>query len=185
MREIDYVPETWFVVDVESDGPCPGLYSMVSFAAVRLDRALTTTFLGVCAPLHGASYTEEALAVSGTTREQHLRNPPAGFAIRHFYNWVIELCQPGTKAVFVSDNLAFDWQFINYYFHRFANTNPFGHTGRRIGDLWSGLRKETSSSGWKMLRKRELTHHPLDDARNNAEALITLADAYGLYLPGL
>jgi hypothetical protein len=74
--------------------------------------------------------------------------------------------------VFVSDNLAFDWQFINYYFHRFLGRNPFGFSGRRIGDLYAGLVKDASkATEWKKFRRTEHTHNPVDDARGNAEAL--------------
>jgi len=42
-----------FVVDVEADGPCPGLYSMVSFGVVRVQEDLekTPTFFGQTAPI--------------------------------------------------------------------------------------------------------------------------------------
>ena len=30
---------SYFFVDVEADGPCPGLYSMVSFGAVKFDES--------------------------------------------------------------------------------------------------------------------------------------------------
>jgi hypothetical protein len=31
---------TWFMVDIKSDGPCPGLYRMVSFGAVTLSTSV-------------------------------------------------------------------------------------------------------------------------------------------------
>src|SRR5207253_7684492 len=67
---------------------------------------------------------------------------------------------------------AFDWQFINYYFHRFVGHNPFGFSGRRIGDLYAGLVKDASkATEWKKYRVTAHTHNPVDDARGNAEAL--------------
>jgi len=76
------------------------------------------------------------------------------------------------RPIFVSDNLAFDWQFINYYFHRFLGRNPFGFSGRRIGDLYTGLVKDASkATEWKKYRITAHTHNPVDDARGNAEAL--------------
>jgi len=75
-------------------------------------------------------------------------------------------------AVFVSDNLAFDWQFINYYFHRFLGRNPFGFSGRRIGDLYAGLVRDAfKGTEWKKYRVTQHMHNPVDDARGNAEAL--------------
>lgn len=76
------------------------------------------------------------------------------------------------RYVFVSDNPAYDWQFINYYFHLFLGRNPFGHSARRIGDFYAGL---TGSWGntqrWKELRVTPHDHNPVHDARGNAEAL--------------
>ena len=36
----------------------------------------------------------------------------------------------------MSDNPAYDWQWIAGMFDRAAMDNPFGHSGRRIGDFW-------------------------------------------------
>ena len=72
----------------------------------------------------------------------------------------------------ISDNPAYDWQFINYYFHRFLGRTPFGFSGRRIGDLYAGLVKDASkATEWKKYRVTAHTHNPADDARGNAEAL--------------
>ena len=38
---------TWIMVDVEADGPCPGLYSMVSFGAVVVEPKLERSFYGM------------------------------------------------------------------------------------------------------------------------------------------
>jgi len=87
-----------------------------------------------------------------------------------FAAWLEE--QSKGRPVFVSDNVAFDWQFINYYFHRFLGRNPFGFSGRRIGDLYAGLMKDAyKATEWKKFRVTEHTHNPVDDARGNAEAL--------------
>ena len=40
-----------FVVDVETDGPIPGDYSMISFGVVLLDEKLETTFYGQLKPI--------------------------------------------------------------------------------------------------------------------------------------
>jgi hypothetical protein len=53
----------------------------------------------------------------------------------------------------MAGNVAFDWQFINYYFHRFLGRNPFGFSGRRIGDLYAGMVKDASkATEWKKYR---------------------------------
>lgn len=173
-----------FVVDVESDGPCPGLYSMVSFGAVRLDRALKTTFRGRTAPLDGAGYDPEALAVSGTTREQHLGYESPGAVMCQFQDWLA--AHSDGWPVLISDNPAFDWQFVNYYFWRFCGKNPMGFSARRIGDLYAGLVRDAGkSSEWKQWRRTAHTHDPIDDAMGNAEALLVMVDTMGLKIRGL
>ena len=48
--------------------------------------------------------------------------------------------------------------------------NPFGHSGRRIGDFWAGLTGTGATQGWKRLRKTAHDHNPVNDAMGNAEA---------------
>ena len=170
-----------FVVDVEADGPAPGLYSMVSFGAVKVDDALETTFYGQVSPI-ADDWIPEALAVSGITRNDHLLYPSPEKTLGAFAAWLTQHSKG--RPVFVSDNLAFDWQFINYYLHKFTHANPFGFSGRRIGDLYCGLVKDMGAgSVWKRLRRTPHTHNPVDDAKGNAEALVALAKEHGLRLP--
>src|SRR5262249_59978911 len=85
------------------------------------------------------------------------------------------------RPMFVSDNNGFDWQFVNWYFHHYTGTNPFGHSSTNLGSLYKGLVRDASQN-FKHLRKTKHTHHPVDDARGNAEALLHMRDAMGLKL---
>ncbi len=64
--------------------------------------------------------------------------------------WVFVDCEArGTSPVhgvlvFVSDNPAYDWQWIAGMFDRAGLDNPFGHSGRRISDFWAGLNGDWS-----------------------------------------
>lgn len=62
---------SYIVVDVESDGPVPHLFSMVCFAAVVVDPSLSRTFYGKTKPI-SENYNKEALAISGFSRADHL-----------------------------------------------------------------------------------------------------------------
>jgi len=163
--------KNWIVVDVESDGPIPGLYSMVSFGAV-LVTDMNKTFYGQTSPI-SKLWLPNALAVSGHTRAEHesFANPEK--TMQQFADWIKSIVTEGERPIFVSDNLAFDWQWINWYFHSYLSHNPFGYSGRRIGDIWSGMMmKCNKSTDWKRFRQRKHTHHPVDDAIGNAEALL-------------
>jgi hypothetical protein len=93
-----------------------------------------------------------------------------------FKDWI--LANSVGRPVFISDNLAYDWQWINWYFHTYTEGNPFGFSGRRIGDIYCGMMKNMSLNGdWKRkLRKTRHTHNPVDDAMGNAEALLSMQD---------
>ena len=160
---------SYIIVDVEADGPIPAEFSMVSFGAVVFDDRLDRTFYGKTRPISDR-FVPEALAVSGFTREQHLGFDDPKAVMENFAAWLGQ--QSKGRPVFVSDNVAFDWQFINYYFHRFLERNPFRFSGRRIGDLYAGLVKDASrATEWKKYRVTAHTHNPVDDAQGNAEAL--------------
>lgn len=161
----------WFVVDVESDGPIPNKYSMVSFGAVAVTPALDRTFYGKTRPVSD-EWVPEALAISGISREEHLTFDDPKGVMEKFENWIQTQNRDG-RPILVSDNIAYDWQFINYYFHYYLGRNPFGFSGRRIGDMYCGMMKD-SRARWKHLRQTSHTHHPVDDARGNAEAILAM-----------
>ena len=77
--------------------------------------------------------------------------------------------------MFISDNNGFDWQFINWYFHHFTGGNPFGHSSTNLGSLYKGMQRDMAVN-FKHLRKTRHTHHPVDDARGNAEALLAMME---------
>jgi DNA polymerase III epsilon subunit-like protein len=157
-----------FSFDVEADGPAPGLYSMVSIGIVRLDD-LSQTFYATLKPI-SEKWIPEALAVSKFSREQCLGFEDPQKVMQDLDAWVSSQCSG--RAVMWSDNPGFDWQFLNYYCHRYLGKNPFGHSCRRIGDFFAGLQGDpTQSQGWKKLRGERHTHNALDDARGNARAI--------------
>jgi len=158
-------------VDIEADGPVPGLYSMVSFGAVAIQPGLHNTFYREVAPISD-NWQPDALKVSGFTREQTLRFSHPVIVMTEFEAW-LKTMKP--SYIFIADNPGFDFAFINYYFHRFLERNPFGWSARRIGDLWCGMKMDTRST-WKHLRTTKHSHNALDDALGNAEAILKMQE---------
>jgi hypothetical protein len=158
------------MVDIEADGPIPGDYSMISFAAVVVEPALDRTFAARLAPISDA-WVPEALAVSGHTRADTLAFPAAAGEMARFATWLATL---RARPIFVADNNGFDWMFVCWYFHHFTGGNPFGHSSQNLGSLYKGLVRDARAS-FKHLRRTAHTHDPLDDARGNAEAMLQLA----------
>lgn len=149
---------------------------MISFGAVLVGDTLDTTFYGKLKPI-STNYIPEALAVSGHTREETLQFDDPRSVMLDFAGWLRGKCRD--RPVFISDNNGFDWMFICWYFHHFTGSNPFGFSSQNLGSLYKGLVKDTFQN-FKHLRKTKHTHHPVDDARGNAEALLTLKKEYGL-----
>ncbi len=167
---------TIIMVDVESDGPIPGDYSMISFGAVVVDQGLDKTFYGQLKPI-SEKWMPEALAVSGFNREETLEFDDPKMVMEKFSKWLNENCK--TRPLFFSDNNGFDWQFINWYFIHFLENNPFGFSSTNLGSLYKGLVKDTFKN-FKHLRKTKHTHNPVDDAMGNAEALLHMKNEMGL-----
>lgn len=119
----------YIMVDVESDGPIPGDYSMISFGAILVNDALDQTFYGQLKPISD-KFIPEALAVSGFSREETLAfNEPAQ-VMSDLKSWIEKVCTD--RPIFISDNNGFDWMFVCWYFHHFIGVNPFGHSSQTL-----------------------------------------------------
>ena len=164
---------TWFMTDVEADGPCPGIYSMVSVGCVIVEPGLHRTFYAKIRPISD-EWVPEALAISGHSREECMSFDRPEEAMARFKKWV-ESNTGSRRAQFIADNNGFDWQFVNYYFHRYCKENPFGFSSQNLGSLYKGMEKTVFKS-FKHLRRTKHTHHPVDDAKGNAEALLTMKE---------
>lgn len=161
-----------FVVDVESDGGLLGTHSMVCFGVVKVTPELDTTFYGKTRPISDI-YVESALAVSGFSREEHLGFDDPAKVMADFDKWLYENTK--SRPILISDNNGYDASWINWYFLTYLGKNPFGWSSRRIGDLYCGMVKDMWA-GWKKLRTTKHTHHPVDDAMGNAEALLKMKE---------
>lgn len=166
----------YVMVDIESDGPIPGDYSMICFGAVIVESSLSRTFCGRLKPI-SEKFVPDALAVSGYSRTETLEFDDPADVMRSFRDWLNLNCKG--RCLFISDNNGFDWQFINWYFHHFTGANPFGFSSTNLGSLYKGLVRDTFVN-FKHLRKTQHTHHPVDDAMGNAEALLTMKETMGL-----
>lgn len=160
----------WIMVDIESDGPIPGDYSMISFGAVIVDEHLDKTFYGQLKPISD-QFIPEALSVSGHTREDTLAFDAPAKVMQDFKDWIEAHVKD--RALFISDNNGFDWMFICWYFHHFLGCNPFGFSSQNLGSMYKGLVKDTFKN-FKQLRGTAHTHHPVDDAMGNAQALLLM-----------
>ena len=155
------------IVDVESNGPIVSRDQMTSFGAVVLNNELNNTFY---ARLECTKTGYKETVDYSAKIEQPIE------AMTRFDNWLQQFKKhDNNNFVFVSDNPCFDWQFINYYFLTTIGRNPFGFSGRRIGDIWSGLKNDINDHhNWRQFVKTPHDHNPTNDAIGHAEALLQI-----------
>lgn len=156
------------VYDVESTGQYPGKYAMVQLGIVDLNG---NEFYGEFRPENYHSFDPGAMKAIDLTIDEVMRYAEASSTMDELLSWIQDTYK-GDRVVTWSDNPAFDWQFVNHYFHEYLHNNPFGFSSRRIGDFYAGLQGDVrKATAWKKLRRTKHTHNALDDARGNAEAL--------------
>ncbi len=175
--------ERYISVDVETAGPLPRQYSMLSIGAVTVFEPVKSIYLEL-QPVND-NFTEEAMRISGLSLDELKRRglPPAE-AMTRFSDWVAEITPPGHEPVFVAFNAPFDWMFVNDYFHNYLGRNPFGHKALDVKAFYMGLTgscwHETSMKAVtrRYFGTRDLTHHALQDAIDQAEIFrLMLAEA--------
>lgn len=156
--------------DVEASGPSPLTADIVSVGCVVVDGRFDRTFYGEAYP-ENPGYDLGAYKAIGITREAHEGYPQSQVELAlRLKQWAVGL-GPG-RHVLVSDNPAFDWQWVSAIFARAVIINPFGFSARRIGDYAAGVSGDwRNTQTWKKLRVTKHTHNALDDAKGNAEAL--------------
>lgn len=156
--------EHYVFVDCEASGPCPGKGELTEFGAVHYVSRET---------FHGVLFESEPSAANPALSVLTGKSYDPVPILTELEAWLKRLT--GEYCIFVSDNPAFDFQWINYVFHHTLGRNPFGHSARRIGDFYAGLIGDfTRTQGWKRLRTTPHDHDPVHDAMGNAEALARL-----------
>jgi ribonuclease T len=166
--------DVYISVDVETAGPTPDRYAMLSIGACTMQEPRQTFYVEL-QPDRGEA-RPEALAVSGLELQQlRERGETPAEAMAHFAAWVDSVTPAGGRPVFVAFNAPFDWSFVNCYFHRYLDRNPFGHAALDIKALYMGANgvpwSETAMRhvAARYLDDRVLTHHALQDALDQAD----------------
>ena len=190
--------DVYFSADVETDGPIPGPYSMLSFALVF---AGTFDGLKFCRPssYEKVFYAElkqisddfeiEALEINGLDRDK-LRtagqSPEVAMTAAH--SWVKESAG-GSRPVLVAYPLSFDWAWLYWYFMRYSDAgSPFGHS--QCFDLKTAFAVKAhvplSEAGRSRVPERlrpthPHSHHAVDDAVEQAEIFANIFEWGGSF----
>ena len=166
--------ETYISVDVETAGPNPGQYAMLSIGACTVTEPFETFYVEI--QPDKKAFSPEALGVSGLSmenlREQGL---PPEQAMQQFTDWVVNITPPDHRPIFVAFNAAFDWMFVNDYFHRYLGHNPFGHSALDMKAFYMGMTGVAwAETGFEKVTEyfgiqHPLTHNALQDALDQAK----------------
>ena len=160
-------------VDVETSGPNPSQYSLLSIGACTIFEPITTFYVKL-KPV-SERYQESAMMINRLSFERLKENgEPPEKAMAKFDAWVHDVVPHGKQAVFVAFNAPFDWMFVADYFYRYLGRNPFGYKALDIKALYMGLKgvpwRQTSMKQLSeiYLGNNHLTHHALQDALDQA-----------------
>jgi DNA polymerase III epsilon subunit-like protein len=177
-------------VDIETAGPNPNDYSLLSIGACLVDDP-RRTFYAELQPV-SAKFVPSALAVCRLSLDVLAKTgvPPAQ-AMARFEHWLGSEVSRNLKPVFVAFNAVFDWMFVNDYFHRYLGRNPFGHSALDMKSLYMGVTGVPwTRTGMRHLIEhyqfdRSLTHHALQDALDQADLFRLILAQYRQQTPAL
>ena len=165
--------EIYVSTDVETDGPIPGPYSMLSFgsAAYQSDKSLVSTFSANLETLPGATGDPRTMEWWKSQPDawkacrENLQSPE--LAMKEYVAWLKNL--PG-RPVFVAYPAGFDFTFIYWYLIRFTGESPFSYSAldiktyamAKMGSQYRESVKRNMPKGW--FDRLPHTHKALDDA---------------------
>lgn len=182
--------EMYFSVDVESNGPVPGLFSMLSIGVTALHPETLEEvghFYQKLKPLPDAFSDDDTMKwwkgfpemYAEATRDP--RDPHD--VMRALEDWVGDTVngfgadrESRPIPLFVAYPVAFDFGHYNYYAWRFTGRSVFGFVGLDMASVamghngrpYDGQTKKNWPAEWIMPEDRVAIHHALLDARQQA-----------------
>ncbi len=181
--------EIYFSIDIEADGPIPGAYSMLSFAAVAfevLDNQYyqIDTFSANLERLDDAKQHPDTMTfwaqnnmAYDTTR---INTVSAKVAMPLFATWVAK-CKAKNKPIFVGYPAVYDFKWIDWYLYMFVGNNIFGFSALDMKSYANALlkHKHFSSTAKKTMPRDWFsdlphTHVALDDALEQAHLFFSM-----------
>jgi hypothetical protein len=188
--------DAYFSADVETDGPIPGPYSMLSFAIVyagsfdgqRFERPKNyqTYFYKELKPISN-KFQAEALKVNGLDRGRLLKSGGAPDQVMAEAARWVKMISGEANPVLVAYPLSFDWSWLYWYFIRFSSEgSPFGYS--RCFDIKTALSVKARIPICRAGRARldpslgsnlAHTHHAIGDATEQAEIFANIFEWEG------
>jgi DNA polymerase III alpha subunit (gram-positive type) len=136
---------TYFCIDIETSGPVPWLYDVLSLGAVVVRGSPQGGFaLGerFYVELRPESEREDPAtrAIHGLDVDRLRREgTPRAEALARLASWVAVQSGPDTQPLFVGHNAPFDWSFVAFSFAAEGMVNPFGYKALDTKALATGV----------------------------------------------
>lgn len=181
--------EIYISTDIESDGPIPGINSMLSFGSVAFDgqgRELAS-FTANLDLLEGAIPDPNTMAWWNRPEQKKAWDAcrkntiPPDQAMKGYVSWIKKL---SGKPVFVAYPAGFDFLFIYWYLIRFAGESPFSFSALDIKTYASAVlkcdyreaTKRNMPKSW-FSKGNSHNHIALDDAREQGMLFMAMRNA--------
>ncbi len=190
------MPKLYISVDVETSGPTPGKYSLLSIGACvvgdttkqfyRELKPLNCTAipdaLKVCVPgfrnLDPYRHTEEFNPHSPAFSPQRVmkilseKGEEPSIVMPDFADWINQV-SVNLESIEAAAPIKFDGMFTSWYFDQFCpGQNPLGYRGEDIGSLYRGVTGNMQARLEDLgLRKKSLPHNALEDAIIQAQEM--------------
>jgi hypothetical protein len=170
--------EIYVATDIETDGPSPGQYSMLSLASVafRLDKSIIGTFERNLELLPGARQCPRTMEFWKNQPEAWAACrsnlvPPAK-AMAEYSQWLAGL--PG-KPVIVAHPVGFDFTFVHWYLHEFTGGSPLFPAALDLASYAMAVLNRPFTESHRPFMPKEWidpdlphTHKAIDDAMGHA-----------------
>ena len=189
--------DVYFSADVETDGPIPGPFSMLSFALVyagsfdgkqfRRPNNYEQALYRELKPI-SEDFQPEALRVNGLDRKRLcVEGQSPANAMAEASGWVMRVAA-GAQPVLVAYPLSFDWSWLYWYFVRFCPAgSPFAYS--RCFDIKTAIAVKAAIPISEAGRSRidsslrpahPHTHRAIDDAIAQAEIFANVFEWEGV-----
>ena len=177
--------EVYISLDIESDGPTPGDFSMLSLGAVAFDQngQELSDFKRNLFPLDGARQHPDTMAWWATQPTAWLGATEdamdPGEAMRQFHAWVkhynepVAVCYPAT----------YDFMFVYWYLVHFCGDSPFSFSALDLKTYAMATLKTPFRKTVKKVMPRAWfgggahTHDALEDAREQGRLFFKMRSA--------
>lgn len=145
--------ESYFSIQIESAGPIPGEYSLLTLGACFIKNPTQSFYLQL-KPIND-NYISEYITSSGLSwGELRLNGEEPQIGFERFQSWINKYSSD-TSPVFVALNSSVPWMFVHYYFMKYCQTNPFGFNGLDLRSYAMGkLKNRWYQTQYKQVSKK-------------------------------